>query len=378
MSAVGLIFSNIHDQNVPDLTRKRTMASVPFGCRYRLIDFTLSNMVNSGITKVGVITHNNYQSLLDHLGTGKDWDLARRSGGIKLLPPFITSFDNLAANKLYSTRLEAMMSAMDFISRSSEDYIVMSDCDAISNIDLADVVRHHKEKGADITIVTTQTDIDRAEITDRSAIIASDENCRISDVVHFNNRIHGIRDVSANIIVANRSYLQSAVADAVSHGYTSFYSDIIDRNLLRANFFVYHYDGFYAHIRSLAGYYKCNMKLLDPDVRASLFAVPNRPIFTKVRNSAPTRYMGDSKVVNSLIADGCLIEGTVENSIIFRGVKIGKGTVVKDCILMQDTIVGRDASLSCVITDKDVYIGDERRLSGHTSIPFFIGKGMRV
>ena len=130
MSAVGLVFSNIHDQNIPDLTRRRTMASVPFGCRYRLIDFALSNMVNSGITKVGVITHNNYQSLLDHIGTGKDWDLARRSGGIKILPPFIASYTGMGANKLYSTRLEAMMGAMDFISRCNEDQIVLSDCDA--------------------------------------------------------------------------------------------------------------------------------------------------------------------------------------------------------------------------------------------------------
>ena len=273
MSAVGLVFSNIHDQNIPDLTRKRTMASVPFGCRYRLIDFTLSNMVNSGITKVGVITHNNYQSLLDHIGTGKDWDLARRSGGIKLLPPFIASYNGAAANKLYSTRLEAMMGAMDFISRCSEDHFVLSDCDAISNIDLGDVIRHHKEKGADITIVTTKVDTSKAEIASGSAVITSDEEDRISEVIHYNNRICGIKELSTNIIVANRSYLQSVLADAISHGYSSFYSDIIDRNLLRANYYVYHYEGFYAQINSLAGYYDCNMKLLERNAHASLFEV---------------------------------------------------------------------------------------------------------
>lgn len=378
MSAVGLVFTNIHDQNIPDLTKKRTMASVPFGCRYRLIDFTLSNMVNSGITKVGVITHNNYQSLLDHLGTGKDWDLARRSGGIKLLPPFIASYNGMGANKLYTTRLEAMMGAMDFISRCNEDHIVLSDCDAISNIDLSDVIKSHKENGADITIVTTKVDTDTFEISAGSAVITSDENNRISDVVHYSRRIHGIKEISTNIIVANRVYLQNAVSDAIAHGYTSFYSDILDRNMLRANYFVYHYSGFYAQINSLAGYYACNMKLLEKGMGDELFAQPNRPILTKVRNSAPTRYTEDAKVKNSLIADGCLIEGTVENSIIFRGVKVGKGSVVKDSILMQDTVVGNNVNLGCVVTDKNVLIKDDRNLSGHSTLPFYISKGTMI
>lgn len=378
MSAVGLVFTNIHDQNIPDLTKKRTMASVPFGCRYRLIDFTLSNMVNSGITKVGVITHNNYQSLLDHLGTGKDWDLARRSGGIKLLPPFIASYNGMGANKLYTTRLEAMMGAMDFISRCNEDHIVLSDCDAISNIDLGDVIKSHKENGADITIVTTKVDTDTFEISTGSAVITSDENNRISDIVHYSRRIHGIKEISTNIIVANRTYLQNVVSDAIAHGYSSFYSDVLDRNLLRANYFVYHYSGFYAQINSLAGYYACNMKLLDKGMGEELFGQPNRPILTKVRNSAPTRYTDDAKVKNSLIADGCLIEGTVENSIIFRGVKVGKGSVVKNSILMQDTVVGNNVNLGCVVTDKNVFIKDDRTLSGHSSLPFYISKGTMI
>ncbi len=378
MSAFGLIFSNIHDQNIPELTGRRTMASVPFGCRYRLIDFALSNMVNSGITTVGIITHNNYQSLLDHIGTGKDWDLARRSGGIKLLPPFVASYDNASATKLYTTRLEAMMGAMNFLTRRTEDHIVLSDCDSICNIDISDVIKRHKETGADITVVTTTVDADKCEIAQGNAVITSDENNRISDVVHYNRRIHGIREISTNIIVATRQYLVSAVSNAISHGYTSFYSDIIDRNLLRSNFFVYKYDGYFGQVTSLAGYYEKNMQLLDSAVRESLFAVQNRPVLTKVRNSPPTRYSGDAKVVNSLVADGCFIEGTVENSIIFRGVRVGKDTVVKNCILMQDTVVGRNAELNCVVTDKNVFIKDTRNLSGYCTHPFFIEKGTMI
>lgn len=378
MSAFGLIFSNIHDQNIPELTGRRTMASVPFGCRYRLIDFALSNMVDSGITTVGIITHNNYQSLLDHIGTGKDWDLARRSGGIKLLPPFVASYDNASATKLYTTRLEAMMGAMNFLTRRSEDYIVLSDCDSICNIDISDVIKRHKETGADITVVTATVDADKCEIAQGNAVITSDENNRISDVVHYNRRIHGIREISTNIIVATRQYLVSAVSNAISHGYTSFYSDIIDRNLLRSNFFVYKYDGYFGQVTSLAGYYEKNMQLLDGSVRESLFAVQNRPVLTKVRNSPPTRYSGDAKVVNSLVADGCFIEGTVENSIIFRGVRVGKDTVVRNCILMQDTVVGRNAELNCVVTDKNVFIKDTRNLSGYCTHPFFIEKGTMI
>lgn len=378
MNAAGLIFSNIHDINIPELTQRRTMASIPFGCRYRLIDFTLSSMVNSGITKVGVITHNNYQSLLDHIGTGKDWDLARRSGGIKLLPPFVTSYDNAAASKLYSTRLEAMMGAMNFISRCTEPYIVLSDCDAIFNIDLSDVIRQHKETNADITVVTVSINVDKESIATGGAVITTDETLRISDVMRYNKRMHGIREVSTNIMVVTNTYLQRAVADAIAHGYTSFYRDVIDRNLLRANFYVYRYSGFYAQITSLAGYFDCNMKLLERETHKSLFGRKNHPILTKVRNSPPTKYTGDAKVINSLIADGCVIEGEVENSIIFRGVKVGKNTVVKNCILMQDTVIGTNVNLNCVITDKNVLIKDERILSGHNTIPFFIEKGKMV
>ena len=154
MSAAGLIFSNIHDNAIRELTQNRTMASVPFGCRYRLIDFALSNMVNSNITKVGLITHNNYQSLFDHIGNGKDWDLARRSGGIKILPPFISSFSSPIPDKLYTTRLEALMGVMIFLKNCKEDDIVMSDCDAICNVNLTEALRQHKETGADVTMVT--------------------------------------------------------------------------------------------------------------------------------------------------------------------------------------------------------------------------------
>ena len=376
MSVAGLIFSNIHDNSIPEFTSVRTMASVPFGCRYRLIDFPLSNMVNSGITKIGIITHDNYQSLVDHIGTGKDWDLARRSGGIKLLPPFITAYDAAAGGKLYNTRLEALMGVTHFISRCNEDHLVLSDCDGICNIDLSDVIDAHVENNADITIVTRNLGDDELDAKDTTAITA-DENGVVTDASAYMKGMSGT-EISTNIIVVNRMFLLGALRDAAAHGYRHFYKDIVARRIGRARIFRYMYEKTYINIRSLEGYFASSMKLLDPAVRNSLFNVENMPIYTKLRNSSPTRYTADAKVTNSYVADGCVIEGTVENCIIFRGVRIGKGTVVKNCVLLQDTYIGNNVSLNCVVTDKNVTISDRRVLSGHSTMPFFIPKGATV
>ncbi len=377
MTAAGIVFSNIHDESLPELTRLRTMASVPFGGRYRLIDFALSNMVNSGISKVGVITHYNYQSLLDHIGTGKDWDLARRSGGIKILPPFITAYDAKGVGHLYSTRLEALLGVVNFISRCTEDVIVLSDCDTICNIDISDVIDRHEETGADFTVVVKR--ITEGGISSpRHSVIFSDAEGRITDATEFSDDIRPGQEISTNIMVINRMYLLNILGDAAAHGYTSFFRDVIARNIHHANYRVYHYDGYYALVSSLAGYFDCSMQLLRADVRDALFGVAERPIYTKVRNSAPTIYRTGSSVGNTLIADGCIIEGTVENSIIFRGVKVGRGSVVRNSILLQDTVVGSGVSLNCVVTDKNTMVRDGRMLSGHETMPFFIGKGIMV
>ena len=376
MTAAGLIFSNIHDSNIPELTRFRTLASVPFGCRYRLIDFALSNMVNSNITKVGIITHNNYQSLMDHIGNGKDWDLARRSGGIKILPPFITAYDNNTAQKLYTTRLEALMGVTNFISRCTEDYIVLTDCDVVCNIDLTAVIAQHNETDADVTVVTKKINVADHELSSHVYVVTRDGEGNVSEIIEYNPDVKGVQEVSMNIMIFKRLYLLNAIQDAAAHGYTNIYRDIINRQ--EGKVLVYEYEGYYEVISSLAGYFRTNMTLLDPAARAELVASREAPIYTKVRNSAPSRYAETAEVRNSMVADGCVIEGTVENSIIFRGVHIGKGTVVKNCILLQDTYVGAGAKLDCVISDKSVMIKDGRHLAGHETLPFFLPKGTMV
>ena len=378
MKAAGLIFSNIHDASIPELTKPRTMASIPFGGRYRLIDFALSNMVNSDITTVGLITHNNYQSLLDHIGTGKDWDLARRSGGIRILPPFITS-GSRGGERLYTTRLEALVGVKNFVENCGADHVIISDCNMICNIDFSDALDNHIANNADITIITKLVNtIELKFPLDKYInIVDYNEDGEIVDYVAYDSQ-EGELHINTNMMIVKRSYLLALINEADARGYTSFSKDIVRRNLGKHRFFAFEYDGYFNYIDSMQKYFFCNMKMLDSSKRKLVFHVKNRPVYTKVRNSAPTRYTENAKVTNSIIADGCVIDGVVENSILFRGVKVGKGTVIKNSILLQDTYTGDDVYLNCVVTDKNVTIKNGKMLSGHETLPFYIGKGTTV
>ena len=336
MAVTGIIFSNIHDNNIPELTRLRSIASVPFGCRYRFIDFTLSNMVNANIFNIDVITQSNYQSLMDHLGSGKDWDLARRSGGIKILPPNIMAGDS-SRQTSSTTRLEALKSVYNSIVKIKDEYVVMSDCDVICNINFKAIIEDHIKNKADITVAVKTMPLTEEQAA-ANVLFASDETGRITDVLPYPKNYSGDADVSLNIVVMRTDYLLHMVQDAIAHDYNSMTRDFINRYKDTKNFRVYKYDGYFACVSSLADYFRCSMEqITDNNARKSLFDVPNRPVYTKVRNSTPTYYSDTSSVKNSMIADGCVIEGTVENSIIFRGVKIGRGTVVRNSILLQDT-----------------------------------------
>jgi len=377
MKAFGIIFANIHDNHLPEMTRRRTIGSVPFGCRYRLIDFALSNLVNANIDKVGVITHYNYQSLMDHIGTGKDWDLARRSGGIKLLPPYITAYDNTQGDGLENSRLHSLKGILNFITRSTEEYAVLTDCDAICNINIDDVMKSHVKNEADITIVAKRMLIQREDVG-KQILIEADNNSIVTDVMEQTSDLNGEKLVSTNIIILKRELLQSMVLEALSHNYRHLYMDSIKKHIGTGKVMIYEHKGYYATIKSIVDYYRCSMELLDTDTRNSLFSVEHSAIYTKVRNSTPTKYESTAIVENSLIADGCTIEGTVKNSILFRGVKIGKGTVVENSIMLQDTYTGENVHLNCVITDKNVVIRDGRKLSGHETMPFYIDKGAMI
>lgn len=368
-SAIGIIFSNMHEETVPELVRRRTMASIPFGGRYRIIDFTLSNMVNSGISTVGLMANNNYRSLIDHIGSGKDWDLARKDGGVILLPPFSEKND-----KLYTTRLEALGSLAGFLSRRKEKYVVLTDCDGVARIDISKIIDYHEDKNADITLVTHYGKLGARK---DFMLVKSNDEGRVTELQLSPHVAEGTKEnIYINIMVIDRQFLLNLVEDSVAHGFTSFGSDILVKQLNSLKIYNYDFQGYYAGIDSMAAYYKHNMELLDKEVRDELFG--ERDIYTKVRDSAPSKYGADATVKNSLISDGCVIEGFVENSILFRGVKVGKGAVVRNSIIMQDNIIGPNTSLDCVITDKNVVISDNKTLCGCSALPYFIQKGTRL
>lgn len=366
-NVLGLIFSNMHDAVISDLTKERTMGSVLFGGRYRLIDFPLSSMVNSGIDEVGVITKSNYQSLLDHLSSGREWDLARKKGGLHLLPPF-----SHVSSGMYRGRLEALYGVWDFIKASDADYVLLSDCDVIANMDYAKVVEHHISSKADITCVYAK-DVISMEQAQNSTVYGINDEGRIVDVLlspHFS----GACNVSLNMFVLSKEFLKSIVLEAASKSLFSFEMNILQARTHEYKLMAYHHDGYFSRITSMDTYYKANMKLLDSESRKNLF-VEDCPIYTKVRDNPPAKYAIGSNVKNSLVGDGCIIEGTVENCILFRGAKIGKGAVVKNSILMQDTVIGSKCEINYVISDKNVKIDSTRMLTGSQNYPLFIGKG---
>ena len=372
MSVAGIIFSNIHDENISELTKIRSIASVPFGCRYRLIDFALSNMVNSNISNINVITNTNYNSLIDHLGSGKDWDLSRRSGGLKIFSPNRLAQQSKAG---YDTRLGTLRTLSAVIESMKDDYVVLSDCDVICNIDFSEIVEEHEKSNADMTLVVKKMTVDR-ETARRNSFVRSDDNGRITDILIRPNDFAGTADMILNMIVMSRKYLYEIVCDAQVHNYTSFSIDILARYMKTRNYKIYRCDGHFACISSLEHYFAENMALLnDKSLYSELFGIESRPIYTKVRNSAPTYYAKGSSVKNSLVADGCVIEGEIENCVLFRGVKVGKGAKLKNSILFQDVYVGGDVSLDCVIADKNVVIRDGRTLSGCETLPYYIEKG---
>jgi glucose-1-phosphate adenylyltransferase len=367
MSAVGIIFSNIHNETIDELTRKRTSASIPFGGRYRLIDFTLSNLVNANITSVGVLTQKNYQSLMDHLGSGKDWDLSRKNGGLIIFPPFSSHRSDF----LYENRFEALMSVNGYISKRHEDYVVLTDCDNVNVIDYQKVLEQHEKSGADITIVY-RNQVVTDDLADHMTIEVNEES-RVTTAT-LRAKVGEKANVAVNVWVINRRLLEGLLVDAAATGAKSFHRDVLFANVKSLKIYGYNYEGVYLHMNSMENYYKGNMLLLNDQVRNELFGNQEKRIYTKVRDSAPTRYGEDAIVQNSFIADGCEIEGTVINSILFRGVKVAKGTVIKNSILMQDTTVGSNCNIDHVITDKNVAIRDRNNLMGCETVPYYLGK----
>lgn len=370
-NVLGLLFANTHEDSVPELSANRTIASIPFGGRFRMVDFLLSGMSNSGMSKVGVITRSNYQSLLDHIGSARPWDLARNDGGLTLLAPFGRN----THTGLFKGKLDALSSCLSYIRHTGCEYVVLSDCDLVINPDFTHLIDVHIESGADITAVC-HTDNYTEEETRDAACFKVASNGRV-EAVSINRAMAGKRTMDLNIYAMKTSLLISLVEDLVSLGKFSFSTDVLQGMVHELNIHAYEFSGFYRRICDLESYYKANMALLDYKNLSQLM-LRERPIYTKDRADAPAKYGFDSAVKNSMVANGCVIEGVVENSILFRGVRVEKGAVVKNSILMQDTVVGKDANVQNIITDKNVTVGDGVSVASAESCPLYIAKGRTV
>ena len=374
MNVLALLFAGGAANAVPELTDVRSMASVPFGCRYRLIDFTLSNIVNAGVSHVAILTQHNYQSLMDHLGSGKEWDLARRKGGLDILPPFFTVLGPSSVKSLFTDNIQALLNARGYLENSSEDTIIVSDCDSVNSLDVGALLRQHEETGADLTLAVRRTVVEPGN--EMIEVVSSDRSGRIREVSNGNDLTRGRKDVSMKFLVISKRLLLNILAEMNIHGLTDMAHDFLTRGAKKYNFRVYRHEGYCGTMHTLSEDFERNMDLLDPDLRRALFST--YPVYTKTRDDVPALYRGDCKVKNSLVADGCVIEGTVENCVLFRGVHIGRGAVVRNSVLMQDDVIEEFVELENVILDKDVTVRSHGRLIGQRQYPIVIGKNVTL
>lgn len=371
-STMGIILTGGKNSRLKELSLERSIAAVPFGGKYRVIDFTLSNMVNSGITNVGVLTQYNIRSLMDHLGSGKEWDLDRKNEGLFIFPPYLSEF----GTGWYKGTADAMYNNLTFLQRSDEEFVVIGQGYAIYNMDFNAMLEQHIEKNADITIACR--DMSDFSYNDQKLLgmVEIDEDGRIIDFMEKPlNPKNSLGSMGVYII--RRKLLIELLQDSAAKGQTEFVQDIIVRNTDTLRIYSYIFNGYWRPLSNIQLYYRTNMELLNPKVRMELFMSP-RKIYTKVKDEAPAKYNEEAKVRNSIVADGCIIEGEVENCVLFRGVRVMKGAVIKNSLIMQGSVIENDARLSYCILDKGVTITSGKTLNGDSEWPLIVGKNVRV
>lgn len=359
-NVLGVIFSNSCDSTLPELTAHRTTASVPIGGKYRMIDFVLSNMTNSNINNVGIIAKSGFMSLMDHIGSGKAWDLSKKHSGVTILPPYAgVSFANEVAT-LYQLR--------GYMEDATEEYVLISQSNIIANIDYTELFYLHSVNNADITLLYKNMPVPE-KLTPTT--IQTDVVGRVGKVLIQPN-VKGSCNLYLGSFLIKKKLFLDLLTQAMSENEMDL-NRLIQKWTDEYKVFAYECPGYCAVISSTIEYYKFNMELMNCHTRKELFRT-DRPIFTKVRDDAPCKYGLTSSVKNSLVSQGCFIEGEVENCVISKGVHIGKGTKVSNSIIMQDTEIGENCNLSYVIIDKDVKIKDGKSLMGTDSYPINIAK----
>ncbi len=372
LSMLGIIYTGEADSQLRELTSMRAVAAVPVAGRYRLIDFALSSMVSSGIRNVGVILQRNYSSLMEHLGSGREWDLHGKRGGLTLLPPFMTR-DNVG---VYGGLLDALRSNMNYLRRSNERYAVVTDTHMLYTADFDSMVHAHAESGADITLLYTRESDVRRNGTGRYINVSA--NGRVTDI-EANPSIPHYPNTYMEAFVIRRELLIDLVSRAVAHGQHHLVREALMEGLKDGSLKIGAWEcpGKVWNIDSVPAYFNCNMDMLSAETRRGLF-YGDTAVLTRLRDEMPARYLDGGLAVNSLVADGCVIEGKVENSILFRGVRVEKGAEIKGCVVMEDGIIMKKAVLENCILDKQVTVLENTRLTGARNYPVVIAKDATV
>ncbi len=366
MNVMGIIFAN--DANMGYLTDKRTTASLPFGGRYRQVDFALSNMATAGIRRISIISRSNYQSLMNHIGSGEEWGLELEEGGLEFLTPYATSnFDS------YRGKLESIHSGLFNLSLGEEEYVVLMDTAILSNIDLSKVITAHIESGKDITLVTKAGIANGSKQLDLA--LKLDGNGEVVDMTVDYAAPEGYV-ASMDIFVLSKKLLLERVKEHFAHNLYHMDRDFVlgqwQKGELSVN--TYAFEGFALYNESVTEYYQNTLALIDRDVRHDLFEGAHS-IYTKVRDRVPTFYDEDCKIEDCIVADGCFLSGNAKHSVLFRQVTVNAGANVEDCIIMNHCVVGENAQLKCVILDKDVTIRPGSKLIGTPNNPIIIKRG---
>lgn len=375
-NVMGIIYTNKDDLSLRELTNQRSVAALPLAGRYRVVDFILSSMVNSGVRNVGVIMQRNYRSLMDHLGSGKEWDLHTRNNGLFLLPPFVTQ----ETGGEYLGVLDALRANFDYLRRSKQRLALLTNSNMVFNMNFEPMIRQHEQTDADITLLYTKVRRDM-ELSSASkhthAFLNVGKDGRISDM-EVNPNAANYDTMYMNVLLIKRTLLMHLVDGAAAHGEHDINRELIQPAIKSGSLKVYGYEfeGYYRRIETIKSYFRCNMDLLDYNVRQELFK--KSPVFTKTRDDVPAVYREGNNVKNSLVADGCVIEGSVENCVLFRGVHIGRNASVKNAIIMQDSEIEDSVELENVILDKNVTVRTHGRLIGQVQYPIVIGKNVTL
>jgi glucose-1-phosphate adenylyltransferase len=371
-SKMGIIMTGGKNTRLKELSNIRSSSAIPVGGKYRAIDFTLSNMVNSGITNVGIPAQYSYRSLMDHLGSGKEWDLDRKNDGLFIFPPYLSGEDT----GWYRGSADAMYNNLTFLKRSNEEFVVIAQGNCIYKMLYDEMLEYHLEKNADITIAYREMhDLLPDELLHLGIMRVSD-NDRVLDLQE--KPLHPEAAIgSMGIYILQRKLLISLLEECNAHGNYDFVKDVLIKKLGVLNIYGYKFDGYWRNMSTIQMYYRCNMEFLNPDIRKELF-IDCGKVYTKVKDETPAKYNEEADVRNSIVADGCIIEGQVENSVLFRGVTVKKGAVIKNSIIMQGTVINENSSLQYAILDKGVVLTSGKHLKGEPNWPIIISKNIVV